>query len=87
MDRNYFIICASSKNLIELHYFKYDITKILRSCRYPTCFTANSSSIIFYLMSLHSSCNVLSTQHKLYLGKEIFKLEISIKLNQLYIQN
>nr|YP_009397405.1 hypothetical protein [Dasyclonium flaccidum]ARW66591.1 hypothetical protein [Dasyclonium flaccidum] len=89
MDKEYFLIRLDNKKKIELYYFNNYINniKLLNSFIYPICFTASNSYLMFNLISLHTSLNILSTQHKLYLGREICKAEIAIEINQQYIQN
>lgn len=88
MDTSYVLVNICNKKTIELRYFNFKFN-IYYNCiiyRYPICFTAYNAHIMFSLMSLYKDLNFLSTQHKLYLGKELYKAEISIKLNQIYIQ-
>nr|YP_009398647.1 hypothetical protein [Kuetzingia canaliculata]ARW67833.1 hypothetical protein [Kuetzingia canaliculata] len=85
MDTNYGLIRINTQNELEIHFFKYfDFS----SKQYPICFRANAYNLnyLFYLLSLYKKFNTLSTQHKLYFGKEILKSQITIKLNQKYIQ-
>lgn len=86
MDTAYILIRVCSKKTIELHYFKCSVYYNDTINRYPICFTSDSIYLMFFLVSLHKEFSFLSTQHKLYLGKELYKAEISIQLNQQYIQ-
>nr|YP_009398219.1 hypothetical protein [Thaumatella adunca]ARW67405.1 hypothetical protein [Thaumatella adunca] len=87
MDNNYSLIRILNQEMIELCCFNNNY-----SCNciyhYPICFTVHFSSVyrMFVLLSIFSGTDLLSTQHKLYLGKEIFKAHLSIKLEQNYIQ-
>jgi len=53
----------------------------------PICFTANSSKHIIKLLSLHSCFNLISVNHMSYLAIELYKAELSLILEQVYIQN
>nr|YP_009393486.1 hypothetical protein [Bostrychia simpliciuscula]ARW62048.1 hypothetical protein [Bostrychia simpliciuscula] len=86
MDTSYILIRIHNKKTIELHYFICSLYYNSIIYSYPICFTANSSYVMFILLSLHKSFHFLTTEHKLYLGKELYKAEISIQLNQKYIQ-
>lgn len=88
MDKSYGLIRIYNKKIIEFYYLR---CTIFYNCNckvysYPICFTSSSINLMFSILSLHSHFNLLSTQHKLYLGKELCKAEISTKINQYYIQ-
>jgi len=53
---------------------------------YPTCFTAYSANSLIKLLSLHECFSISSIEHLLYLGKELYKAEIALIFNQIYIQ-
>ena len=85
MDCNYVIIRAVKKR-VELCFFspkrfnQYNI--------YPICFTEDYNNInsMFNLISLCDFFHSLSSSHKLYIGMELFKATLCIKLLQSYIQ-
>nr|YP_009392649.1 hypothetical protein [Bostrychia tenella]ARW61211.1 hypothetical protein [Bostrychia tenella] len=86
MDTSYVLIRVYNQETIEVYYFKCNTYCNRTLYKYPICFTANNIHCMFILISLHNEFIFLSTQHKLYLGKELYKAEISIQLNQQYIQ-
>ena len=61
----------------------YNISNI--SC--PICFTAKSFSKMIQLLSVHSCFNSITLSHMSYLAIELYKAELSLSLNQVYIQN
>nr|YP_009396775.1 hypothetical protein [Ophidocladus simpliciusculus]ARW65961.1 hypothetical protein [Ophidocladus simpliciusculus] len=87
MDNNYGLIRIFRNDVIEFHYFCYENNNYTNK-QYPICFSAGCNDInyLFYILSLSFQFNVLSTQHKLYFGKEILKAKISVILRQYYIQ-
>lgn len=54
---------------------------------YPTCFTSKSAYKTLYLVSLHNISSLFSIQHIGYVSIELYKAELTIILNQIYIQN
>nr|ARW60167.1 hypothetical protein [Laurencieae sp.] len=86
MDQSYLIFRVDNKKNIELHYFFCQ--NIALNYSYPICFTMyfDNLSYCFYLISLCSCFNIISTSHKLYTGVELFKAYLSIKLSQNYVQ-
>nr|YP_009396572.1 hypothetical protein [Vertebrata australis]ARW65758.1 hypothetical protein [Vertebrata australis] len=88
MDNNYFIISTTSKTVITIYYYEHtNLTK--KKIFYPVCFLVplyNFDIIILLLVRYIKICNC-STEHKIYLGREIFKAQISLNLCQKYIQN
>nr|YP_009398420.1 hypothetical protein [Lophocladia kuetzingii]ARW67606.1 hypothetical protein [Lophocladia kuetzingii] len=84
MDNSYVLIRIHDIKIIELYYFHYS-----KFSQYPICFTVaiNQLDYMFYLLSLYETFNFVSTKHKLYIGKELFKAIISNSFNQLYIQD
>lgn len=86
MDHSYLIVRIDNTKNIELYCF-FDKNMNLKY-NYPTCFTAcsNQLSYFFNLVSLSNLFNALSTSHKIYCGIELFKVHISTKLEQSYIQ-
>nr|YP_009392226.1 hypothetical protein [Osmundaria fimbriata]ARW60788.1 hypothetical protein [Osmundaria fimbriata] len=85
MYNSYVVIRIFEDRVIELHYFKKNS---LLNIQYPICFVVDVEkiNILFDILSVYNDLNVLSTKHKLYLGKEIFRAYISIKLSQQYVQ-
>jgi hypothetical protein len=54
----------------------------------PVIFTQNKALILSYLIELHREVyKQLSTSHALYLGIELMKVELSVVMQQKYIQN
>nr|ARW68669.1 hypothetical protein [Palisada sp.] len=86
MDESYLIVRINNKKNIELHCFFFNNVKFRYN--YPTCFTIYFEQLndCFYLLSLCYCFNILSTPHKLYVGMEIFKAYLAVKLSQSYIQ-
>lgn len=82
MDTYYCLIKLRSSSSIILYLFHSQYT-----FKYPLCLVSSSSSIMYKLMSLHDSFMSLSFGHVLYLGQELYKAEMSLKLSQDYIQN
>nr|YP_009391206.1 hypothetical protein [Dipterocladia arabiensis]ARW59350.1 hypothetical protein [Dipterocladia arabiensis] len=83
MDSYYFLINIVKHRIIRLDYFK--ICKNIYN--YPICFTSNNSDLMVNLLSLHNAINLLSTDHILYLGKEVCKAELSVFCKQSYVQD
>lgn len=54
---------------------------------YPICFTSKSASKALHLFSLHNISYLFSIQHIGYVSIELYKAELTIMLNQIYIQN
>nr|YP_009397611.1 hypothetical protein [Dipterosiphonia australica]ARW66797.1 hypothetical protein [Dipterosiphonia australica] len=88
MDDIYMKIRIFNNQIIEVDYFK-SINYSHSIFNYPMCFIAEYSNIneLFFLLSIFIGFQGLSSQHKMYLGKEILKAHISIKLKQMYIQS
>nr|ARW60571.1 hypothetical protein [Polysiphonia sp.] len=88
MDRNYLMISVFNQETIEAYYlYNCDSSKNLYN--YPVCFVVcfTKTNQMFKLLSNFSSIDNFSTEHKMYLGKEIFKAQIAIYLKQIYIQS
>lgn len=86
MDKLYCIIQLETKKQISLYFFfdfRYSQDQIYD---YPICFTANSSRLLYILLLYHSFNYLLSFEHSLYLGKEIYKAYIALSIGQSYIQ-
>lgn len=84
MDKNYCLIQSNINNII-LHYFS--VISSVKTQIYPTCFIAKTTNSIYKLISLHCCFDTCSPSHLLYLGKELYKLELSSYLKQKYIQS
>nr|YP_009391610.1 hypothetical protein [Laurenciella marilzae]ARW59754.1 hypothetical protein [Laurenciella marilzae] len=86
MDCSYLIVRIEDKKNIELHCFFLNTVRL--KYRYPTCMTIHADKLNdgFHLVSLCNRFNILSTSHKLYIGIEIFKACLAIKLDQTYVQ-
>lgn len=87
MDNSYFIIRIVNKRVIEIHYCEYK--DYLKKNSYPVCFYIylHDFDIIISLLMKYIKVTNCSTEHKVYLGKEIFKAQISCNLHQQYIQD
>ena len=88
MDNNYFVLRISVKNQLQIYFYN------IKSCyylnlHYPICFdlSLNQYNQIIYLLSICKLVHECSTSHKFYLGKEIFKAQLAIKLKHNYIQD
>nr|YP_009393277.1 hypothetical protein [Symphyocladiella dendroidea]ARW61839.1 hypothetical protein [Symphyocladiella dendroidea] len=86
MDNSHVIVRIFNQEKIEVYYF-HGISHY--TYNYPVCFTVFFSSInqMFTLLSIFVNIQHLCTYHKLYIGKEVFKANLSINLQQLYIQS
>ena len=84
MDSYYCVIkCISqSKSSLILYLFSSKYTN-----KYPVSLTSYSSKAIYQLMDLHDAFLFLSLRHILYLGQELYKAEICVKLGHQYIQD
>ena len=81
MDNYYSLIQLKSANII-LYLFPS-----LSDRLYPLCLICQSSDQMYILMDFHDVFLRLSLYHVLYLGQEIYKVELSLKLGQQYTQN
>ena len=83
-DSNYCII-SLNRGIIKLSLFI-----IINQYNHQSCqinFSANSSYLLFHLISKHSSLyKYISLNHILYIGKEVYKAELSNIFHQVYIQ-
>lgn len=88
INSNYILIHVANNQNVELYYFSYN-HRLSTVYNYPICFVVCVRKIdqLFILLSLFNQINCLSTRHKLYLGKEIYKAKISTFANQIYIQD
>nr|YP_009391408.1 hypothetical protein [Platysiphonia delicata]ARW59552.1 hypothetical protein [Platysiphonia delicata] len=84
MDSSYFLIRVTEKNKIEVYYIKSK--KDIFIYNYPICFIGCNIKIIYSIINLYEFSNSLSIVHLLYLGKELFKIEISSFTLQDYVQ-
>ena len=84
MDSSYFLLRVNKKNRIEVYYIKQ--RKDFFVYNYPVCFLGYKVKTIYCLINLYEFSNSLSTVHLLYLGKELFKVEVSCFTLQEYIQ-
>lgn len=85
IDSNYCILNFSD-NMIIVSLFV-----IANKCKHRVCrinFYAVSCELLLNLISQHNSIyTYLSFSHALYLGKEIYKMELSKVFNQIYVQS
>ena len=91
MDSFYCLVRIILNKKISLYCFNYTSLKYIghkkkKRC-YPICFSAKFAQNIITLFSLHSYYNLVSINHAFYLGQELCKAELSLNLNQIYIQN
>ncbi len=88
IDNNYFLIRTLKQNIVEVRCL-YASNNIKGFYKYPLCFIVNYDKLshISILLSLFLHLHLCSTEHKMYLGKEIYKIKISIVLNQIYVQS
>lgn len=86
MDKFYCLILINKtdNSNIELRFLQYDYSILFYN--YPICFTASNASVMFALLFKNGILQHFSSAHLLYLGKELFKAEISFLLQQKYIQ-
>nr|QCI09129.1 hypothetical protein [Inkyuleea mariana] len=86
MDNFYCLIrvIVHKKRKLSLYYFSHNITK--QSFIYPICFTASNINVMFKLLSMHNCFNQASIYHILYIGQELYKAELCLAFNQIYIQ-
>lgn len=91
MDSFYCLVRIPLNEKISLYCIYNNDTLNLRvktySLSYPICFTAESSEKIILLLSRHSIFTLFSINHALYLGKELYKAELSLLLKQYYLQD
>nr|YP_009399888.1 hypothetical protein [Tolypiocladia glomerulata]ARW69707.1 hypothetical protein [Tolypiocladia glomerulata] len=88
MDNGYFTLRIVNNNFIEVYYF-FRIHNYSGNFAYPICFFINTKNFtaIILLFSLSIRFSKSSTENKMYLGKEIFKALITLKLKQRYVQD
>nr|YP_009395349.1 hypothetical protein [Polysiphonia infestans]ARW64329.1 hypothetical protein [Polysiphonia infestans] len=88
MDNSYFVIRISKQTKIEIYFYNYK-TNFKSNNYYPICFIANSCDFqeIINLLNSYAKFTNCSAIHNMYLGREVFKAQVSIQLNQIYIQN
>lgn len=88
IDNNYFTIKIVEQHYLEVRYFYYDLYEY-KLQNYPVCFIIKFSNLdkIYSLLSVFIFTRLCSTQHKMYLGKELYKAKICILLNQPYVQS
>ena len=88
MDNTYFSLRIIRNHNIEIYCYNYRNSVFI--CKYyPICFILNTCDFN-KTVSLLSICLYFincSSNHKLYLGKEIYKALIAIQINQSYIQD
>ena len=85
LDDGYCIIYVKSNSVI---YVCFIFNKLDKSSICHINFCAVSSSLLINLISQHKSLSqVISISHALYLGKEIYKAELSNICSQAYIQS
>nr|YP_009394723.1 hypothetical protein [Polysiphonia elongata]ARW63285.1 hypothetical protein [Polysiphonia elongata] len=88
MDNSFFIIRVCEQKIIEVYFYSYK-NSLQNNKHYPICFVCQlyDFSQMVNLLSLCNNIINCSSIHKFYLGKEIFKAQISIQLQQYYVQD
>ncbi len=89
MDNTYCIIRNIYNKKIELCIYdiiENNININTIYLKYPICCTASNTRQLFHLLNLIEKVAFLSPQHILYIGKELYKAEISVLIHQKYIQ-
>nr|YP_010196941.1 hypothetical protein LK099_pgp141 [Crassiphycus corneus]UAD84745.1 hypothetical protein [Crassiphycus corneus] len=71
--RHYKIVCLLKKNS-GVH-------------EYPICFTAYNYESVNQLINQHDYINLLCILHIQYISKELYKANLCLLLNQIYIQS
>lgn len=87
IDNVYCLIKIIQKKFIELYIIKSKVIVNNHAYNYPLCFIGINCNLILKLLSLHDNLSLLSFNHALYIGKELYKAEISLIINQIYIQD
>lgn len=83
-DKNYCLISLKSKT-IHLSLFISLDKDVQNICQIN--FSALSCNKLFHLISCHNNINkYISFNHALYIGKEIYKAELSKTFQQIYVQ-
>nr|YP_009392853.1 hypothetical protein [Caloglossa intermedia]ARW61415.1 hypothetical protein [Caloglossa intermedia] len=86
MDNTYFLIRVVAIKKIDLYFIKRS-TFLSYIYNYPICFTASNTDILIFLLKKHNLVNLLSSEHSIYLGKELLKIDICLFSGQKYIQS
>ena len=91
MDSFYCLVRIILNKKLSLYCFNCSVPEIIGHkislVSSPICFTAKCSKNIIKLLSLHSGFNLISINHISYLAIELYKAELSLVLEQIYIQN
>nr|YP_010985820.1 hypothetical protein RMF00_pgp199 [Grateloupia asiatica]WOL36738.1 hypothetical protein [Grateloupia asiatica] len=89
MDNFYCLIRLQKNKVILLFLFESIQSGVENYNKkvYPICFTAVSADLMYILLSKHNLLKKFSINHILYIGQELYKAELSILFNQLYVQN
>nr|UAD84134.1 hypothetical protein [Gracilaria changii] len=83
MESNYCLIQITD-------YYKINcllIKKNISIQQYPICFTGYNYDLISQLIKQHDYGNSLSISHISYIFKELYKANLCLLLNQVYIQS
>lgn len=74
--------------LVKLTVSHYLVVSIFNNnyASYPICLFANSSHLLYQLIVAHDVHQNISIGHCLYLARELYKAELAMQLDQLYIQ-
>nr|YP_009510402.1 hypothetical protein [Gracilaria caudata]AXI96075.1 hypothetical protein [Gracilaria caudata] len=72
-----------------IHHYKIVCLLKTKSCvyEYPVCFTADNYNSVNQLINQHDYINLFSIVHIQYISKELYKANLCLMLNQIYIQS
>lgn len=85
IDSSYCVITVKN-NLIICSYFRFSENN--SDQYYQINFSSNSADLLFDLINEHDYLSqLISLGHALYLGKEIYKAELTLILLQVYVQS
>nr|YP_009497928.1 orf83 [Gracilaria changii]ART65192.1 orf83 [Gracilaria changii] len=83
MESNYCLIQITDDYKINCLLIK----KNMSIYQYPICFTGYNYDLINQLIKQHDCGNSLSISHIKYIFKEVYKANLCLLLNQIYIQS
>nr|YP_009293669.1 hypothetical protein Rhodyp_073 [Rhodymenia pseudopalmata]AOM64351.1 hypothetical protein Rhodyp_073 [Rhodymenia pseudopalmata] len=87
MDKYYCVIRIASDQLINLYLWKYNRSLRCIGNLYPVCFSGHSADSLHQLIQVHYIHRHLSLIHVFYIAQELYKAELSLFFNQIYIQS
>ena len=86
-NSDYFILSLMNNNMIKLSYFKRTRNPQLNYKTQVDFLGWDSQQISYLLYFYFLICNRTTTSHALYLGRELYKAEICMIMQQHYIQD